>query len=59
MTIAALGSALVGKFHDSTSRIMAIAIGLSGMLALLAYTGVVRAGGRRLAASERANHVDS
>nr|WP_281375952.1 multidrug effflux MFS transporter [Halomonas cerina] len=42
MTIAALGGALVGQFHDGTSRTMAIAIGLAGVLSLLAFIGLVR-----------------
>ncbi|MDW7747513.1 multidrug effflux MFS transporter [Halomonas sp.] len=42
MTIAALGGALVGQFHDGTSRTMAIAIGLGGVLSLLAFIGLVR-----------------
>lgn len=41
MTIAALGGALVGQLHDGTSLTMTLAIGLSGVLALLAYRGLV------------------
>lgn len=41
MTIAALGGALVGQFHDGTSLTMTLAIGLSGVLALLVYRGLV------------------
>ena len=37
MTIAALGGALVGQFHDGTSRTMAMAIALGGLVALGAY----------------------
>lgn len=43
MTIAALGSALVGQFHDGTSLAMTLAIGLSGVLALAAYARLVKA----------------
>lgn len=42
MTLAALGGALVGQFHDGTSRTMAIAIALGGLVALAAYLGLVR-----------------
>lgn len=42
MGIAALGGALVGQFHDGTSHSMAVAIGLSGVLALLCYLGLAR-----------------
>ncbi|TFH87614.1 Bcr/CflA family efflux MFS transporter [Billgrantia azerbaijanica] len=42
MTIAALGGALVGQFHDGTSRTMAVAIALSGLLALASYWGLAR-----------------
>ncbi|MGM0782598.1 MAG: multidrug effflux MFS transporter [Pseudomonadota bacterium] len=42
MTIAALGGALVGQFHDGTSRTMAIAIGLGGLFSLVAYLLLVR-----------------
>lgn len=44
MTIAALGGALVGQFHDGTSHTMTIAIGLGGVLALLAHRGLVVSG---------------
>lgn len=37
MTVAALGGALVGQFHDGTSQTMAIVISLSGALALLIH----------------------
>ena len=42
MTIAALAGALVGQFHDGTSRTMAISIGLGGLFALVAYLAIVR-----------------
>ncbi|MFG6176244.1 multidrug effflux MFS transporter [Halomonas sp. THAF12] len=42
MTIAALGGAMVGQFHDGTSHTMALAIGLSGVLALAAYVCLAR-----------------
>lgn len=42
MTIAALGGALVGQFHGGTSRTMVMAIGLAGVLSLLAFIGLVR-----------------
>ena len=41
MAVPALAGGLVGQFHDGTSRTMAIAIGLGGVLALLAYRGLV------------------
>ncbi|QTF94285.1 MAG: multidrug effflux MFS transporter [Halomonas sp. BM-2019] len=41
MTLAALAGALVGQFHDGTSHTMAVAIGLGGVLALLAYRGLL------------------
>ncbi len=50
MTLAALGGALVGQFHDGTSHTMAIAIGLGGVLALLAYRGLVKEGRRPISA---------
>nr|WP_221195790.1 multidrug effflux MFS transporter [Halomonas organivorans] len=43
MTIAALGGAMVGQFHDGTSLAMTLAIGLSGVLALAAYARLVKA----------------
>lgn len=42
MTIAALGGALVGQFHDGTSRTMAIAIALGGLISLAAYLGLIQ-----------------
>ncbi|MDR5903395.1 multidrug effflux MFS transporter [Halomonas icarae] len=42
MTIAALGGALVGQFHDGTSLTMAVAIGLAGLLSLLAFFSLGR-----------------
>ncbi len=42
MTIAALGGALVGQFHDGTSLTMAISIGLGGVFSLVAYLLLVR-----------------
>lgn len=42
MTTAALVGAVVGQLHDGTSRTMAIAIGLAGILALVSYWWVVR-----------------
>ncbi|MFC3283248.1 multidrug effflux MFS transporter [Litchfieldella rifensis] len=42
MTTAALVGAVVGQLHDGTSRTMAIAIGLAGLLALVSYWRVVR-----------------
>lgn len=44
MTIAALGGALVGRFHDGTSQTMAIAIALGGLISLTAYLGLIRRG---------------
>ena len=41
MSIAAAAGALVGQLHDGTSHSMAIAIGLSGMLALVCYRCIV------------------
>jgi len=41
MSIAAGVGALVGQFHDGTSHSMAIAIGLSGVLALVCYHFIV------------------
>ena len=41
MSIAAGVGALVGQFHDGTSHSMAIAIGLSGVLALICYHFIV------------------
>nr|WP_255774898.1 multidrug effflux MFS transporter [Halomonas alkalisoli] len=52
MTIAALGGALVGQFHDGTSRTMAISIGLGGVFALVAYLAIVRPASRAAAASQ-------
>ncbi|MBF7053823.1 multidrug effflux MFS transporter [Halomonas sp. KAO] len=46
MTIAALGGALVGQFHDGTSRTMAVAIALGGILSLAAYLGLIWQGRR-------------
>ncbi|WFM71452.1 multidrug effflux MFS transporter [Halomonas sp. CKK8] len=46
MTIAALGGTLVGQFHDGTSRTMAIAIALGGIVALVAYLGLIQQGSR-------------
>ncbi|GGX99063.1 Bcr/CflA family drug resistance efflux transporter [Litchfieldella qijiaojingensis] len=42
MTTAALVGAVVGQLHDGTSRTMAIAISLAGILALISYWWVVR-----------------
>lgn len=42
MTIAALSGALVGQFHDGTSRTMAVAIALGGILSLASYLGLIR-----------------
>lgn len=42
MVIAAVAGAVVGQLHDGTSRTMAIAIGLSGLFAWLAYVGLAR-----------------
>ena len=42
MTLAALGGALVGQFHDGTSLTMALSIGLGGVFSLVAYLGLVR-----------------
>ncbi|MCE9664738.1 multidrug effflux MFS transporter [Halomonas sp. M5N1S17] len=52
MTIAALAGALVGQFHDGTSRTMAISIGLGGVFALVAYLAIVRPASRAAAASQ-------
>ncbi|RDB44678.1 MFS transporter [Halomonas sp. DQ26W] len=52
MTIAALGGALVGQFHDGSSRTMAISIGLGGLFSLVAYLGVVRPASRAATASQ-------
>ncbi|TDB02246.1 multidrug effflux MFS transporter [Halomonas marinisediminis] len=46
MTIAALGGALVGQFHDGTSRTMAIAIALGGLISFTAYAGLIRQRGK-------------
>ncbi|PXX96648.1 multidrug effflux MFS transporter [Halomonas sp. LBP4] len=56
MTIAALGGALVGQFHDGTSRTMAIAIGLGGVLALVAYLGLVRSAPCAVPAAEQSRN---
>lgn len=50
MTIAALGGAMVGQFHDGTSRTMAIAIALGGLVSLVSYVGLIRKG--KVATSE-------
>ncbi|MDZ7853884.1 MAG: multidrug effflux MFS transporter [Halomonas sp.] len=45
MTIAALGGALVGQFHDGTSRTMAMAIALGGLVSLCVFLTLIRRGG--------------
>lgn len=42
MTAAALVGALVGQFHDGTSRTMATAIALAGLVALVSYFVLIR-----------------
>lgn len=56
MAIAALAGGLVGQFHDGTSRTMAIAIGLGGVLSLVAYLRLVRSA-RRAPATPSAESV--
>ncbi|WP_163557832.1 multidrug effflux MFS transporter [Halomonas sp. NO4] len=53
MTLAALGGALVGQFHDGTSRTMAIAIALGGLVSLAAYLGLIRYPGRATAIPQK------
>lgn len=52
MTIAALGGALVGQFHDGTSGPMTVAIGLAGLGSLVAHLGLVRPASRVTAADQ-------
>lgn len=52
MTIAALGGALVGRFHDGTSLTMAISIGLGGVFSLVAYMTLVRPASQTAAAGQ-------
>ncbi|PMR69706.1 multidrug effflux MFS transporter [Halomonas heilongjiangensis] len=52
MTIAAVVGGLVGQFHDGTSHTMAIAIGLGGGLALVAYLGLVKSAPRAMSAAD-------
>ncbi|MCE8017166.1 multidrug effflux MFS transporter [Halomonas sp. MCCC 1A17488] len=52
MTLAALGGALVGRFHDGTSLTMAVSIGLGGVLSLLAYLLLVRPASQAAAAGQ-------
>ncbi|MGQ4880747.1 multidrug effflux MFS transporter [Billgrantia sp. LNSP4103-1] len=52
MTIAALGGALVGQFHDGTSLTMTLSIGLGGAFSLVAYLMLVRPASRAAAASQ-------
>jgi DHA1 family bicyclomycin/chloramphenicol resistance-like MFS transporter len=42
MTIAALVGGVVGQLHDGSSLTMALAIGASGLLALVSYLSLVR-----------------
>ncbi|MFP4137371.1 MAG: multidrug effflux MFS transporter [Halomonas sp.] len=53
MTIAALGGALVGQLHDGTSRTMATAIALDGLLSFTAFMGLVRQPRRRVSTSRQ------